>query len=85
MVGGTDGVGPVVHVVDKPVWHAEWKKPVFSKGETMCIADEYPLGHTRQARYIRGKQNWVRRLYLPRQRLYTVYSQGSTGGDKRRE
>ena len=60
---------------------------VFSKGETMCIADDHPFGHTRRARYIRGKQgaiDRVRRLHLPRQRVYTVRSQGSTCGDRRR-
>jgi nitrile hydratase subunit beta len=36
---------------------------VFSKGEKVRIADDHPFGHTRRARYIRGKQGVIDRVH----------------------
>ena len=49
-LGGMDGLGPIDHEVDEPVFHAEWERRVFALTVAMGFYGAWNLDESRRAR-----------------------------------
>ena len=49
-LGGMDGLGPINHEVDEPVFHAEWERRVFALTLAMGFYGAWNLDTSRHAR-----------------------------------
>lgn len=51
-MGGMHGFGPVVHVADEPVFHADWERTMFSTGMAILLTGRFAVDQLRR--------NWER-------------------------
>jgi len=49
-LGGMDGLGPIVHEADEPVFHAEWERRVFALTLAMGFYGAWNIDSSRHAR-----------------------------------